>query len=86
MKRIIETDEKAGFEALLGEQITLMCANYTYEGKLVGVNDTFLLLEDPGIVFETGAYDDPKWKDRQAFKCRQWRVQIAAVESWGQLK
>ena len=39
--------ENEGFNALLGETITLFCAIYIYTGKLVGVNSTYVKLENP---------------------------------------
>lgn len=85
MKKIIETDDNEGFPSLLGERLTLYCANYIYTGRLVGVNTTYLLLEDAAIVYETGPLGDKTWKDAQSLP-NSWRVQIGAVESWGLLK
>lgn len=85
MKKIVQVDDNDGFESLLGERITLFCLNYIYTGTLVGVNDSYLLLESAGVVYETGPFDDAKWKDVQTLP-NQWRVQIGAVESWGVLK
>ena len=42
----------------------LMCLNYFYVGKLVGVNRTCLKLEDVSVVYETGEWGAPKWKER----------------------
>ena len=85
MKRIIESDEVSGFDAMLGERITLFCMNYIYTGKLIGVNDTHLELEDAAIVYETGELSSETWKDAQRLPYN-WCVQMAAVESWGSLK
>jgi hypothetical protein len=85
MKKIIQVDDSDGFESLLGERLTLFCLNYIYTGRLVGVNDTYLLLEEAGIVYETGELTDKTWKDMQPLP-ESWRVQIGAVESWGLLK
>lgn len=85
MKRIVQVEESNGFEALLGERITLFCLNYIYTGKLVGVDESHLLLEEAAIVYETGPFNEPKWKDAQPLP-QAWRVQIGAVESWGILK
>jgi hypothetical protein len=85
MKRIIETDESEGFDALLGARVTLFCMNYIYTGKLAGVAEDHLLLEEAAIVYETGAFSDTKWKDAQPLP-HAWRVQISAVESWGVIK
>lgn len=85
MKKIVQVDDTDGFESLLGERITLFCMNYIYTGDLVGVNSTYLLLENAAIVYETGPLTDSAWKDAQKLP-NSWRVQINAIESWGLLK
>lgn len=85
MKKIIETDDNDGFESLLGERVTFFCLNYIYTGKLVGVNGSYLLLEDAAIAYETGPLNSPEWKDAQALP-HAWRIQISSIESWGLLK
>ena len=85
MKKIVECDEPSGFEVMLGERITLFCMNYIYTGKLVGVNNTYVLLGDASIVYETGDFSEKSWKDAQPLP-GEWQVQISAVESWGALK
>ena len=86
MKKIIECSDKEGLEKLLGETVTLFCQVYIYTGKLVGVNDTCVLLEDPKIVYETGAFNENNWKDAQSLQKKQWYVMINAIESFGILK
>ena len=85
MKKIMEVDDNEGLESLLGERLTLFCLNYIYTGRLVGVNTTYVLLEDAAIVYETGSFNDKTWKDAQALPTA-WRVQMACIESWGILK
>lgn len=85
MKKIIETQEKEGYENLLGERITLFCCRYIYTGKLVGVDDTTLKLENPGIVYETGSFNDKAWGDMQKLP-NDWYVEQSSVESFGILK
>ncbi len=53
IRRIVETTDD-GFDALLGEKICFFCGIYFYTGKLVGVNDDHLELEEPKIVYSTG--------------------------------
>jgi len=67
MKKIVTVTEVEGegLESLLGEPVILMCMNYHYVGKLVGVNERFCLLEDGAICYETGAFDAKTWKDAQ---------------------
>lgn len=86
MKRLVEETEDDGFSILLGEQVTLLCANYFYTGKLVGANSEFLELESPEIVYETGEWNTKTYKDSQALPCKTLRVRTAAIESYGKLK
>lgn len=83
MKRLVEEVEGEGLDALLGEQVLLMCSNYFYTGKLVGVNDTFVRLDDPAIVYETGAFSEKGYRDSQKLHTKTFYVQRAAIESFG---
>ena len=85
MKKIVQEISGEGLEKLLGERITLFCANYIYTGILSGVNETCVLLTDAAIVYETGSFSDKKWKDAQSLP-ENWYVQIDAIESFGKLK
>ena len=85
MKKIITEVENEGLLKLLGERVTLFCANYIYAGTLVGVNETCVLLDDASIVYETGAFSDKTWKDAQKLP-QGWYVQTAFIESFGLLK
>ena len=85
MHKIIFQDSTEGLPKLLGERITLFCVNYIYTGLLTGVNETCVLLTDPAIVYETGAFTDPKWKDAQALPHEMY-VMLAAIESFGRVK
>lgn len=85
MKRIVETDEASGFDASLGEKVTLFCGIYIYTGVLAGVNEDHLELADPYLVYETGELARGKWKDAQPLPA-PWRVMRQAIESWGPAK
>ena len=65
MKKLVQEIENEGLPKLLGETVTLFCLNYFYNGKLVGVNDDCVLLQDPKIIYETGEWSNSKWKDIQ---------------------
>ena len=84
MKRIIETQD-GGFDALLGEKITLFCTIYIYTGMLAGVNADHLELKDAKLVYETGELASGSWKDAQPLPS-PWRVMKASIESWGAAK
>jgi len=87
MKKLVEVTEVAGegFEKLLGEVITIFCVNYIYTGKLVGVNTDCVLLQDPSIVYETGAFNTPTWKDAQKLP-HDIYIMKGSIESFGLMK
>ena len=85
MKKIVQEVSGEGLEKLLGERVTLFCANYIYTGILSGVNENCVLLTDAAIVYETGPFSDKKWKDAQSLP-DAWYVQADAIESFGRLK
>jgi hypothetical protein len=76
-------DEREGFLALIGQHVMIMCANYIYAGKLVGVNNTCVKLNGARIVYETGPLNSKKYKDAQPLPNTDWYIQLTAVESFG---
>lgn len=85
MKMIVTEIENEGLEALMGKRVTLFCGVYIYTGKLVGVNQTCVKLEDAGIVYETGPFNERHWKDCQKLP-NDWYVSTQSIESFGVLK
>lgn len=85
MKIMVTEVENEGLIALMGKTVTLFCGVYIYTGKLVGVNDTCVKLEDAGIVYQTGSFTDKKWKDCQSLP-NDWYVTTQSIESFGELK
>jgi hypothetical protein len=85
MKRLIETDEQSGFEAMLDEKITLYCGIYIYTGRVTGVNADHIELAEPMLVYETGCLNSDVWKDAQKLP-EPHRVMIQSIESWGPAK
>jgi len=83
VKVLVTENEKEGLLSLIGQQVTLMCANYFYTGKLVGINKTCVKLEDPAIVYETGEWTLAKYKDCQKMNVQYWYVRLSAIESFG---
>ena len=83
MRKLVEVVEVEGegLNALMGENIILFCMNYFYAGKLVGVNTDCVLLEDGGIVYETGAFTDKNWKDFQRIPGPLY-VRFASIEAF----
>lgn len=87
MKKLVEVQEVTGegLISLLGEQVVLFCLNYIYAGRLIGVNETCVLLNDAKIVYETGPLTDKNWKDAQPFSHPHY-VMLSAIESFGKGK
>lgn len=85
MKKIVQEVTGEGLDKLLGERITLFCANYIYTGNLTGMNETCVLLTDAAIVYETGEFQNKSWKDAQPLP-HDWYVARSAIESFGKLK
>ncbi len=85
MKKLVSVTEVSGegLESLLGENVLLMCLQYFYTGKLVGVNSDFVLLENPAIVYLTGAWTSKAYEDCQKLHADKWYVQRACIESFG---
>ena len=85
MKKLVTTTEVegAGLVSLMGEKVLLMCANYFYTGKLTGVNDEFVELEDPAIVYETGDWSAKGYTSEQSLHTKTFYVRIPAIEAFG---
>lgn len=81
MKKIIETTETFGLQYLLGSKILVLCANYFYVGDFVAMDETFIQLKSPSIVYETGPWDDNFYKDVQKLPNDVY-LQISFIESY----
>jgi hypothetical protein len=86
MKKIITEEQNEGMESLLGEIITVFCCRYIYTGKLTGIDNDCILLENPSIVYETGEFDNKEWGDVQKLPQDKWYIQKASIESFGIMK
>ena len=88
MKKRVEIVEVEGegLEGLLGEVVTLLCMNYFYTGKLTGVNDSCVQLEDPSIIYDTGTWANKNWADAQKLPTKYLYVSVLSIESFGALK
>jgi hypothetical protein len=85
MKKKVEVQEVAdeGLVALLNKKVLVFCLNYIYTGELEGVNDTCILLKNPSIVYETGAFNTTSFKDAQKLPHSLY-IQTSAIESFGE--
>ena len=67
MKSLVKVEEieNEGLISFLGNKITVWCIDYIRTGKLVGVNDQFIKLEQAAIIYETGELKAKSYKDLQ---------------------
>ena len=85
MKRLIEDVEGEGLVSLIGQRVTFFCMNYIYTGKLIGVNESDVLLTDAAIVYETGSFSDADWEDAQGLPNNLY-IRTSSIESYMVLK
>ena len=85
MKKLVEQVEDEGLEGLLGETVTLYCDTYIYTGKLAGVNEFCVLLQDAKIVYNTGSHKSGEWGDAEPMP-NDWYVCCSKIESFGIFK
>ena len=85
MKKIVE-ETGEGLESLLGEYVQIWCECYIYTGKLAGVNEHDILLHEPSVVYETGDFGEPGFRDCQPLHLEKWYVRTAKIESYGRVQ
>jgi hypothetical protein len=83
IKVIEEVQGAVGLDSLLGEEVLLICSAYFYAGKLTGVNETFVQLDDPVIVYETGSWNSKGYSNAEKLHTKRFFVQRASIESYG---
>lgn len=81
MKRLVEEVSGDGLEKLLGERVQVWCINYIYCGKLVGVNEHDIVLEDAEVVYQAGELKNDGW-DASERIAEELFVRTASIESY----
>jgi hypothetical protein len=85
MKKLITVDENEGLTFLLEKQVMIFCMNYIYSGFLSCVSETFILLKNAGIVYETGPLNSKEFKDFQKLPYPIY-ISINSIESFCEIK
>jgi hypothetical protein len=83
MKKLIDSTDAEGLESLLGEYVLIWCECYIYYGRLVGVDEKDVVLEEAAVVYQTGPFSDEKLKDCQPLQVQKWYVRTSKIESYG---
>lgn len=78
----VVTVDSVEFEDLLGKEVCVFSAIYIYAGKLVGVNDTHIVLSESGIVYQTGSFTDKNWKNFQKLPTKELKLRLNMIESY----
>jgi hypothetical protein len=86
MKKVIEESEGTTIEQMLGEKITFYCCRYIYTGVLKSIDEFSFQIDGAKIVYDTGEFTDPGWKDAEDFPKKVWNVTRQSVESFGALE
>lgn len=82
LKEVIEV-ENEGLVSLLGTDVMIFAMSYIYAGKLTGVNDDCILLEDAKIVYDTGAFTEKGYSDAQKLPGGKVYVMKKNIEAFG---
>ncbi len=85
MRKIVEVEDKGGFEELIGDRITVFCCRYIYQGVLVEDGNDYLKLKDAGIIYETGPFDKKEIEDYQSLCVKEYFILKGSIESYGVL-
>ena len=86
MKQIINSNNETIIEQYLGKNVTIFCCRYTYTGKMIKLDDYAVVLEDCKIVYETGSFEEKKWKDVQSLCVKEWSITRQSIEAFGVLE
>lgn len=73
------------YEDLIGQTFTFWCARHIYHGTVKAVNDSFITLEDAGIVYETGELNEKKASDLQELPNEVY-IPLYAIEMFTAMK
>lgn len=84
MKKLVKVEEveSEGLIRLLGKEVMVFCLSYIYAGKLSGVNDEFIKLDDAKIVYETGSFESKGYTDAQSLSEKQVYIVKKNIESF----
>ena len=56
--------------SMVGQEVYVSCTSYAYSGTLLSVADETIELDCPSIVYETGPWNSPAWKDAQSLPAK----------------
>jgi malate synthase len=84
--KVLREEMEDGLESLMGEVVTIFACRWIYTGKLIGVSEKAVKLEDPSKVFETGPFNTAEWERAEKLPHKHFFVDRGAIESFGVLK
>jgi len=69
---------------LIGKTFTFWCVRYIYHGTVKSVNDFYVILEDAGVVYDTGDLDASSAEDKQDLP-NDLHIPLHAIENFTQM-
>lgn len=72
-----------GLNLHFGKRVMLFGSKYIYTGRVVGVNEEVVRLQDAQIVQTTGPYRERGYHDEQKLPSNEWSVLLSSLESYG---
>jgi hypothetical protein len=75
--------ENEGLVSLLGQDIDIDTGVYIYAGRLVGVNSSYIKIENPHIVYETGDHKGKKYARAESLNRPCQYVMLSGIISFG---
>lgn len=81
IKGFVEDKPIKALTDLIGETYTFWCTRYIYHGKVKEVTKDYVVLENAGIVYETGELDSKSASDLQKLPNNCF-IMVQSIESF----
>ena len=81
MKYLVEDKKEDALVNLLGKKVFFLCSNWHYYGRLVGVDDRYVQVASPEIVYEVGEWANG-WDYAELLPTKHLFIMIQSIESF----
>jgi len=82
MKYLVEDKKEDVLVSLLGEKVFFLCSNWHYYGRLVGVDDRYVQIASPLVVYEVGEWINKEWDYAESLPTKHLFIMIHSIESF----
>lgn len=70
VKTVAATVVSDHLTSMVGREVYVSCTSYAYSGTLLSVTADTVEVDCPSIVYETGPWNSPAWKDAQSLPAK----------------